>query len=73
MTQRKWTAADLPAMSGRTVLVTGASSGLGLVTARELIALVGNLALTNVFVNLSPWHPGPVPSSAAVSGPLSPR
>jgi NAD(P)-dependent dehydrogenase (short-subunit alcohol dehydrogenase family) len=36
MTQRKWTAADLPAMTGRTVVVTGASSGLGLVTAREL-------------------------------------
>jgi NAD(P)-dependent dehydrogenase (short-subunit alcohol dehydrogenase family) len=32
----KWTAADLPDQSGRTVIVTGASSGLGLVTAREL-------------------------------------
>jgi NAD(P)-dependent dehydrogenase (short-subunit alcohol dehydrogenase family) len=31
-----WTAADLPALSGRTVVVTGASSGLGTVTAREL-------------------------------------
>jgi NAD(P)-dependent dehydrogenase (short-subunit alcohol dehydrogenase family) len=36
MAQQNWTAADLPAMSGRTVVVTGASSGLGLVTAREL-------------------------------------
>jgi NAD(P)-dependent dehydrogenase (short-subunit alcohol dehydrogenase family) len=36
MTQQKWTAADLPAMTGRTVVVTGASSGLGLVTARQL-------------------------------------
>jgi NAD(P)-dependent dehydrogenase (short-subunit alcohol dehydrogenase family) len=34
MTQ--WTAADLPSFSGRTVIVTGANSGLGLVTAREL-------------------------------------
>jgi NAD(P)-dependent dehydrogenase (short-subunit alcohol dehydrogenase family) len=32
----KWTAADLPDLSGRTVVVTGASSGLGTVTAREL-------------------------------------
>jgi NAD(P)-dependent dehydrogenase (short-subunit alcohol dehydrogenase family) len=38
MTQQKWTAADLPAMTGRTVVVTGASGGLGLVTARELAA-----------------------------------
>jgi NAD(P)-dependent dehydrogenase (short-subunit alcohol dehydrogenase family) len=33
---RKWTAADLPSLSGRTVLITGASSGLGAITAREL-------------------------------------
>ena len=32
----EWTAADLPSFSGRTVIVTGANSGLGLVTAREL-------------------------------------
>ena len=32
----KWTARDIPDQSGRTVLVTGANSGLGLVTAREL-------------------------------------
>jgi NAD(P)-dependent dehydrogenase (short-subunit alcohol dehydrogenase family) len=32
----RWTAADLPDLSGRTVVVTGASSGLGAVTAREL-------------------------------------
>ena len=31
-----WTAADLPSLSGRTVIVTGANSGLGEVTAREL-------------------------------------
>jgi NAD(P)-dependent dehydrogenase (short-subunit alcohol dehydrogenase family) len=31
-----WTAADLPPFAGRTVIVTGANSGLGEVTAREL-------------------------------------
>jgi NAD(P)-dependent dehydrogenase (short-subunit alcohol dehydrogenase family) len=33
---KRWTASDLPAMSGRTVVVTGANSGIGAVTAREL-------------------------------------
>jgi NAD(P)-dependent dehydrogenase (short-subunit alcohol dehydrogenase family) len=32
----KWTASDLSEMTGRTVLVTGAGSGIGLITAREL-------------------------------------
>jgi NAD(P)-dependent dehydrogenase (short-subunit alcohol dehydrogenase family) len=32
----KWTAAQLPDMSGRTVVITGASGGIGLITAREL-------------------------------------
>ena len=31
-----WTAADLPSFTDRTAIVTGANSGLGLVTAREL-------------------------------------
>ena len=31
-----WTAAQLPSFAGRTVIVTGANSGLGEVTAREL-------------------------------------
>jgi NAD(P)-dependent dehydrogenase (short-subunit alcohol dehydrogenase family) len=32
----KWTAAELPDMAGRTVLITGGGGGIGLVTAREL-------------------------------------
>jgi NAD(P)-dependent dehydrogenase (short-subunit alcohol dehydrogenase family) len=31
-----WTAADLPSFAGHTVIITGANSGLGAVTAREL-------------------------------------
>jgi NAD(P)-dependent dehydrogenase (short-subunit alcohol dehydrogenase family) len=31
-----WTASDLPSFAGRQVIVTGANSGLGLITAREL-------------------------------------
>lgn len=36
MTANNWTAADLPDLFGRTVVVTGASSGLGMATTREL-------------------------------------
>jgi NAD(P)-dependent dehydrogenase (short-subunit alcohol dehydrogenase family) len=36
MTASRWTAADLPDLHGRTAIVTGASSGLGTITAREL-------------------------------------
>jgi NAD(P)-dependent dehydrogenase (short-subunit alcohol dehydrogenase family) len=36
MSAGKWTAADLPDQSGRTVLITGANSGIGLTAARAL-------------------------------------
>src|SRR6478752_1667965 len=36
MTSTPWTAAQLSSWSGRTVVVTGANSGLGFVTSREL-------------------------------------
>jgi NAD(P)-dependent dehydrogenase (short-subunit alcohol dehydrogenase family) len=38
MTQATWTAADVPDQDGRVVVVTGASAGLGLETARVLAA-----------------------------------
>ncbi|MGH2840218.1 MAG: oxidoreductase [Solirubrobacteraceae bacterium] len=36
MTSSTWTLADMPALDVRTAVVTGANSGLGLITAREL-------------------------------------
>lgn len=41
----RWTAAQLPDMTGRTVVVTGASGGIGLVTARELARVGARVVL----------------------------
>jgi NAD(P)-dependent dehydrogenase (short-subunit alcohol dehydrogenase family) len=45
MASTHWTTADLPDLSGRTVVVTGASSGLGAVTARELASAGARVVL----------------------------
>src|SRR5580693_6006429 len=36
MASNRWTAADIPDLNGKTVVVTGASSGLGVPTTTEL-------------------------------------
>ena len=45
MTSSKWTASDLPSLAGRTAIVTGANSGLGLVTARQLASAGAKVVL----------------------------
>jgi NAD(P)-dependent dehydrogenase (short-subunit alcohol dehydrogenase family) len=43
--QRHWTEADIPDLSGRTAVITGANAGLGLQTARILAARGAHVVL----------------------------
>jgi NAD(P)-dependent dehydrogenase (short-subunit alcohol dehydrogenase family) len=45
MAGKKWTAEDLPSLKGRTYVVTGANSGIGLTAARALAGAGGRVVL----------------------------
>jgi NAD(P)-dependent dehydrogenase (short-subunit alcohol dehydrogenase family) len=45
VSSRKWTAADLPSLEGRSFVVTGANSGIGRIAAAELARAGGRVVL----------------------------
>ena len=74
-----WTANQIPELSGRTAIVTGANSGLGQVTARELaragasvIVACRNTAKGEAPPPRSAMRSGPTPTSRWAAGPRRP-
>jgi NAD(P)-dependent dehydrogenase (short-subunit alcohol dehydrogenase family) len=45
MTTSKWTSADLPSLDGKTFVVTGANSGIGLAATRMLTGAGAHVVL----------------------------
>jgi len=66
MTANTWTAADLPDLTERTIVVTGATSGIGLVTARELARAGARVVLAVRDVERGARVAGGVPGEAEV-------
>jgi len=62
----KWSAADLPDMSGRTVVITGASGGIGLITARELARVGAKVVLAVRTVSRGRTAAGLIPGRTEV-------
>jgi len=66
MTSAKWTARDLRSLDGRTAVVTGANSGLGLVTARELARAGAHVVLAVRDITKGEQAAATIPGSAEV-------
>ena len=65
-----WTAANIPNLSGKVAIVTGSSSGLGLVAARELAAHGADLVLHgHDHCRATLWLDGPDKKIPAVGAP----
>jgi NAD(P)-dependent dehydrogenase (short-subunit alcohol dehydrogenase family) len=60
----RWTAADVPDQSGRTAVVTGASSGLGLETTRVLFARGATVVLASRDKEKAEWASGQIRAEA---------
>jgi NAD(P)-dependent dehydrogenase (short-subunit alcohol dehydrogenase family) len=66
MPRNKWTNADVPSMAGRTVVITGASHGLGALTARELAGAGATVVLAVRDLNKGRRVAGAIPGATEV-------
>ena len=66
MTSSRWTASDMPALDGRTVVVTGANSGLGLIAARAFARAGAHVVLAVRNTTKGSAAAATVPGSAEV-------